>query len=106
MPDSSRHFAAQANRSRRNAYLLGPSQGPHLWRPVSPITEKKGANPTMISVEEALERILAQITPLPIVQIPLPDAPGLILAHDIIAQEAIPPFANSAMDGFALLSKD
>ena len=31
---------------------------------------------------------------------------GLVLAQDVVAQEDIPPFANSAMDGFALLSKD
>jgi molybdopterin molybdotransferase len=60
----------------------------------------------MISVEEALERILAQITPLPVTSVPLPQALGLVLAEDVIAQEDIPPFANSAMDGFALLSKD
>jgi len=60
----------------------------------------------MLSVEEALERILTEIRPLNIVQVPLPEACGLVLAEDVIAQEEIPPFANSAMDGFALLSKD
>jgi molybdopterin molybdotransferase len=60
----------------------------------------------MLSVEEALERILAEITPLENTQIALPDALGLVLAEDVIAQEDMPPFANSAMDGFALLSKD
>jgi len=60
----------------------------------------------MISVEEALTRILAEITQLPITSVALADTPGLVLAEDIIAQEDIPPFANSAMDGFALLSKD
>ena len=60
----------------------------------------------MISVEEALERILTEITPLNTIQVPLTDALGMVLAQDIVAQEDIPPFANSAMDGFALLSKD
>lgn len=60
----------------------------------------------MISVEEALARILAEITPLPLVQIPLADTLGLVLAEDSVAQEDMPPFANSAMDGFALLSRD
>lgn len=60
----------------------------------------------MISVEEALERILAEIKPLEITQVPLSQSLGLVLAQDIIAQEDIPPFANSAMDGFALLSQD
>ena len=60
----------------------------------------------MISVEEALERILAEISPLNVTQVPLPESLGLVLAEDVIAQEDIPPFANSAMDGFALLSQD
>ncbi|HXR64491.1 MAG TPA: hypothetical protein VN729_01100, partial [Ktedonobacteraceae bacterium] len=60
----------------------------------------------MISVEEALERILGEIHPLPTTQVPLAQAPGLVLATDIVAQEDMPPFANSAMDGFALRSQD
>jgi len=60
----------------------------------------------MISVEEALERILTQITPLTTTQVPLSDALGLVLAEDVVVQEDMPPFANSAMDGFALLSQD
>src|ERR1700674_2706925 len=61
---------------------------------------------TMISVEEALARMLAEITPLPLVQVPLAETLGLVLAEDSVAQEDMPPFANSAMDGFALLSED
>jgi molybdopterin molybdotransferase len=57
----------------------------------------------MISVEEALARILTEMKVLPVTQTPLPEALGLVLAQDIVAQEDIPPFANSAMDGFALL---
>ena len=60
----------------------------------------------MISVEEALERILAGIAPLSASQVPLAESLGLVLTEDIIAQEDMPPFANSAMDGFALLSQD
>ncbi|MBV9257232.1 MAG: molybdopterin molybdotransferase MoeA [Ktedonobacteraceae bacterium] len=60
----------------------------------------------MLSVEEALERILANIKPLDSTHVPLSEALGLVLAEDIVAQENIPPFNNSAMDGFALLSKD
>ena len=60
----------------------------------------------MISVEEALERILAEIMPLDVVQVPLAESLGQVLAQEVIAQEDMPPFANSAMDGFALLSKD
>jgi molybdopterin molybdotransferase len=60
----------------------------------------------MISVEDALERILAEIKPLAATHVPLPASLGLVLAEDVIVQEDMPPFANSAMDGFALLSRD
>jgi molybdopterin molybdotransferase len=60
----------------------------------------------MMSVEEALERILGEIRPLPITQVPLAEALGLVLAEDVIVREDMPPFANSAMDGFALRSQD
>ena len=60
----------------------------------------------MISVEEALSRILAEIKALPTVRVPLAEATGHVLAEDVVAQEDIPPFDNSAMDGFALLSTD
>lgn len=60
----------------------------------------------MLSVEEALARILAEIAPLDVVEAPLAKSLGLVLARDLIAQEDMPPFANSAMDGFALLSND
>lgn len=60
----------------------------------------------MISVEEALERILGEIDPLPTTYVPLAEALGLVLATDVVAQDDMPPFANSAMDGFALRSQD
>jgi molybdopterin molybdotransferase len=60
----------------------------------------------MISVEEALERILAEIKSLPMTTVPLSESLGLVLAEGVVAQEDMPPFANSAMDGFALLSQD
>nr|BBH90975.1 molybdopterin molybdenumtransferase MoeA [Thermosporothrix sp. COM3] len=60
----------------------------------------------MLSVEEALKRILAAITPLESVRLPLQDAFDHILAQEIIAHDDNPPFANSAMDGFALQSQD
>lgn len=60
----------------------------------------------MLSVEEALARMLAEIQPLDVVQAPLAESLGLVLAQDVVAQEDMPPFANSAMDGFALRSPD
>lgn len=60
----------------------------------------------MISVEEALIHILKTISPLPTMKVPLAESYGLVLAEDVVAHEDMPPFANSAMDGFALKSQD
>jgi molybdopterin molybdotransferase len=60
----------------------------------------------MLSVEEALTLILAEIKVLNTIKMPLSETMGMVLSEDIIAQEDIPPFDNSAMDGFALRSKD
>ncbi len=60
----------------------------------------------MLSVDEARERILTHFSPLPAEDVPLPDALGRVLAEDAIAREALPRFANSAMDGYAVRSTD
>src|SRR5690606_17421608 len=60
----------------------------------------------MVSVDDALHRILAAFEPLPVVTVPLLEAQGLVLATDVVASENIPPFQNSAMDGYAVRSED
>lgn len=60
----------------------------------------------LLSVEEALDRILPDFAPLPAEQIALESALDRILATDIIAEVSLPPFANSSMDGFAVRSGD
>ena len=56
----------------------------------------------MLSVEDALERILAHFTVLDAEESPLLDALGQVLARDATAGHDIPPLDNSAMDGYAL----
>jgi molybdopterin molybdotransferase len=60
----------------------------------------------MIGVGEALERVMAGIAPLSAEAAPLADALGRVLAEDVIAGEDIPPFRNSAMDGYAVRAAD
>jgi molybdopterin molybdotransferase len=60
----------------------------------------------MLTVEEARARILERIHPLPAEDIPLTSALGRVLAADAIAGESLPPFVNSAMDGYAVRSAD
>lgn len=56
----------------------------------------------MITVEEALQRCFALVTPLPSETVPLRQAAGRVLAQAATAQLTQPPFDASAMDGYAL----
>jgi molybdopterin molybdotransferase len=60
----------------------------------------------LLSVEEARERVLSQITPLPPIELPLTDAYGCVTAEDIRSAIDLPEFASSAMDGFAVRADD
>src|SRR6201985_2150516 len=60
----------------------------------------------MISVEEALARLLAPLTALPAEQVSVADAVGRVLAEDVAARRTQPPFAVSAMDGYAVRAAD
>ena len=60
----------------------------------------------MISVEEALARLLALVDTLPPEQIGLADGLGRVLAEDVGARRTQPPFAASAMDGYAVRADD
>lgn len=56
----------------------------------------------LISVAEAHARLMALFSPLGTETVPLADAPGRVLAEDVVATRAQPPFAASAMDGYAV----
>ncbi len=60
----------------------------------------------LVPVEEARERILAQVAPLQPLELPLQEAEGCVLAADLVAETDIPDFASSAMDGFAVRASD
>ena len=60
----------------------------------------------LISVDEALERILAAVHCLPAEPVELLAALGRVLAADVQADADIPPFDNSAMDGYAVIASD
>jgi molybdenum cofactor synthesis domain-containing protein len=60
----------------------------------------------LISLSSAQARILASVGPLRPVAIPLDDALGCVTSVPLTAEEAVPPFANTAMDGFAVRASD
>lgn len=60
----------------------------------------------LLGVEDARARILALTTPLPEESTPIEAAIGRALARDVIAQRTLPPWDNSAMDGYAVRAED
>jgi molybdopterin molybdotransferase len=60
----------------------------------------------MLTEVEALERILAAVSPGPVIHLPLLAALGRYSASDLTATVPIPRFDNSMMDGYALLAAD
>ena len=60
----------------------------------------------LLSVAEALERVLADAVPLPAEEVPLEDADGRVLAYDLKARRTQPPADVSAMDGYAVRAGD
>src|SRR5215468_2837332 len=60
----------------------------------------------MISVRDALERVLDGLPRLGSEQVALTHARARVLAADIAAPRDVPPFRNSAMDGYAVRSAD
>ncbi|MFC5080045.1 Molybdopterin molybdenumtransferase [Vibrio thalassae] len=63
--------------------------------------------PGLMPIEEALDKMLTPITPVTeTLTLPLPDALGYVLAEDILSPINVPPFDNSAMDGYAIRLSD
>ncbi len=60
----------------------------------------------MLTYDEALTRVLDAADPLPAEPVPLADAYGRALAEPVVAAENLPPFDNSAVDGYAVRLDD
>jgi molybdopterin molybdotransferase len=61
---------------------------------------------SLVPLDEAQRRVLAQCRPLRPLAIPIGDALGCVTSVDVTADEAVPPFANTAVDGFAVRAAD
>lgn len=60
----------------------------------------------MISVEEALAYVLRHFQPLEPERVPLLESLDRVLTDDIVSDINVPPFNNSAMDGYAVIADD
>jgi molybdopterin molybdotransferase len=57
---------------------------------------------TLVSVDEARSRIMSRMGPPASEVVPLDRALGRTLLEEVVSKESVPPFKNSAMDGFAV----
>jgi molybdopterin molybdotransferase len=60
----------------------------------------------MRTVDEHVAAAVSLVSPLPATGVAVTDALGLVLASPVVAGIDSPPFANSAMDGFAVCRED
>ncbi|HUP33026.1 MAG TPA: gephyrin-like molybdotransferase Glp [Gaiellaceae bacterium] len=62
--------------------------------------------PELLSIDEALARVLARARPLGSERVPVDEAAGRVLAVAVVSAVDLPPFRSSAMDGYALRAAD
>jgi len=60
----------------------------------------------VLTVEEALARCLAAALPVVSEEVPVAQAAGRVLAAEVLSTVRLPPWDNSAMDGYALRAQD
>lgn len=68
--------------------------------------ELKPRSADWIGLENAIAQIVAAMKPMPAESVPLRDALARVVAQDIRSPLDLPPWNNSAMDGFAVRSSD
>jgi molybdopterin molybdotransferase len=61
---------------------------------------------SLLTLEEAHELVLKAVSPLPAENVAISAAAGRVCAEDVRARVDLPPFASSAMDGFAVRAAD
>ena len=60
----------------------------------------------LVPMRDVQDEILAAVPRLEPVDVALTDAHGLVLAASVTSDEAVPPFPNTAMDGYAVRAAD
>src|SRR5256714_4880554 len=81
---------------------------PRGWSPCPPSrgTGPRSCRRNMLTPTEAARLILEHVAPLPPVRRPLREALDLVLAEDVASPIDLPPWDNSAMDGYAARAAD
>jgi len=72
------------------------------------VSPKDPANTSgsLIPIADARQLVLATCVALAPINVSVDQATGLVLAQDVVSPENVPPFANSAVDGYAVRAAD
>src|SRR5439155_25727377 len=81
-----------------------PAGGPRPAVPRLPPRPRPGVS--LVPLEEARARVLAACPPLRPSAVPLDEALGCVTSVPLTAEEDVPPFANTAIDGYAVRAVD
>ena len=69
-------------------------------------SDHDGIDPKLLSVEQAIARLLEQLSAVGTETVPLSQAAWRVLADPVASKIDLPPFPNSSMDGFAVRAED
>ncbi|HSJ46907.1 MAG TPA: gephyrin-like molybdotransferase Glp [Euzebyales bacterium] len=81
------------------------SGAPQVQAGHAPHDHHHGPASELVPLSDHLQGIIDAIRPLAPIQLSLLDASGCALAADVVAHSDIPPFDNSAMDGYAVVAE-
>ena len=70
------------------------------------VADERARHADLLSLEDARAQMLEGVVPLPVERVPLGDALGRVLAAPLESLLTLPPWDNSAMDGFAVRAED
>jgi molybdopterin molybdotransferase len=70
------------------------------------MTQFEKRTPDWLSASDAVDQVLSRATPLEEESVPIPESLGRALAKGVLARAPLPPWDNSAMDGYAIRGRD
>jgi molybdopterin molybdotransferase len=73
---------------------------------VTAVRNEQGERTSLLSLDDARAQMLDGVAPLPVESVALGDALGRVLAEPLDSLLTLPPWDNSAMDGFAVRAQD
>jgi molybdopterin molybdotransferase len=86
--------------------MMAPSVDSSSGTTDQPPTIGSEGRRALLPLAEAVEAVLEAAMPLPAEEVPLAEALGRVAAQAVLSGDDIPPFDNSAMDGYALRAED